>query len=152
MTSPFLSSLRLDGFLSFAPGSPATVLRSLNVIIGPNGSGKSNLIEGVELLKATPSGFGAALRLGGSADAWIWKGGECQKAEIEANLYRPEPRQAYRYRMAFAAAGTNPSIEAEDFESIASSKDETAIRYLSLRGTQVEIAAKPSGGLGMVGQ
>ncbi len=41
----FLKSLHLDGFLSFAPGSEAIPLTSLNVLIGPNGSGKSNLIE-----------------------------------------------------------------------------------------------------------
>ena len=37
----FLQSLRLDGLLSFAPGSEAIPLTGLNVLIGPNGSGKS---------------------------------------------------------------------------------------------------------------
>jgi plasmid stabilization system protein ParE len=41
----FLQKIRLDGFLSFAPGSDALELRPLNVLIGPNASGKSNLIE-----------------------------------------------------------------------------------------------------------
>jgi chromosome segregation ATPase len=40
----FLRSLRLDGLLSFPPGSDAIQLTPLNVLIGPNGSGKSNLI------------------------------------------------------------------------------------------------------------
>ena len=49
-----LETLRADGLLSFAPGAPEIALRPLNVIIGPNGSGKSNLIEAIELLRATP--------------------------------------------------------------------------------------------------
>jgi AAA15 family ATPase/GTPase len=52
-----ISELRLDGLLSFAPGSPSFGLQSLNVLIGPNGSGKSNVIEAIELLKATPEDF-----------------------------------------------------------------------------------------------
>jgi len=62
---PFLKSLRLDGLLSFPPGSEAIELQPLNVLIGPNGSGKSNLIEGIELLHATPTGFANAIREGG---------------------------------------------------------------------------------------
>ena len=52
-----IQQIRLDSFLSFAPGSEAFELEPLNVLIGPNGSGKSNLIEAVELLHATPTGF-----------------------------------------------------------------------------------------------
>ena len=47
--------LRLDSFLSFAPGSESFDLRALNVLIGPNGSGKSNVIEAFELLRSTPA-------------------------------------------------------------------------------------------------
>ena len=61
---PFLKSLRLDGLLSFPPGSEAIPLTPLNVLIGPNGSGKSNLIEGIELLHALPTGFASAIREG----------------------------------------------------------------------------------------
>ena len=53
----FLQKIRLDGFLSFAPGSDALELRPLNVLIGPNASGKSNLIEAFELLRAMPTNF-----------------------------------------------------------------------------------------------
>ena len=42
-------------------------LSSLNVLIGPNASGKSNFIEMLELLRATPSNFAAAVRDGGGA-------------------------------------------------------------------------------------
>ena len=71
----FLKSLHLDGFLSFAPGSEAIPLTSLNVLIGPNGSGKSNLIESLELLRATPTAFAAAIRAGGGVTDYL---GECQ--------------------------------------------------------------------------
>lgn len=71
---PFLKSLRLDGILSFPPGSDAIPLTPLNVLIGPNGSGKSNLIEGIELLHATPTGFASAIREGGGVNEWLWKG------------------------------------------------------------------------------
>ena len=63
----FLRSLRLDGLLSFPPGSEAIPLTPLNVLIGPNGSGKSNLIEAIELLHATPTAFAAAIRDGAGA-------------------------------------------------------------------------------------
>jgi len=59
---PFLKSLRLNGILSFPPDSEPFELQPLNVLIGPNGSGKSNLIEGIELLHATPTGFASAIR------------------------------------------------------------------------------------------
>ena len=60
-----LETLRADGILSFAPGSPEIPLRPLNVIIGPNGSGKSNLIEIIELLAAAPTGLAPVIRQGG---------------------------------------------------------------------------------------
>ena len=62
-----IGKLRLDGLLSFAPGSETFELRDLNVLIGPNGSGKSNLIEALELLSATPRDFAATVRDGGGA-------------------------------------------------------------------------------------
>ena len=44
-----IQSIRLGGFLSFPPGSPALELRPLNVLIGPNGAGKSSFIEAFDL-------------------------------------------------------------------------------------------------------
>ncbi len=80
----FLKSIRLDGFLSFPPGSASIDLEPLNVIIGPNGSGKSNLIEAVELLHATPPAFADAIRDGGGPGEWLWKGDSPPRsAEIE---------------------------------------------------------------------
>ena len=59
-------------------------LRPLNVLIGPNGSGKSNIIEALELLRATPTDFAAAIRDGGGAVEWFWKGETSKRvAKIE---------------------------------------------------------------------
>ena len=70
-----LKTLRLDGFLSFAPGSEPIELEPLNVLIGPNGGGKSNLIEAIELLRATPTNVAECIRDGGGVREWLWKGG-----------------------------------------------------------------------------
>lgn len=87
---PFLKSLRLDGLLSFPPGSEAIPLTPLNVLIGPNGSGKSNLIEGIELLHALPTGFASVIREGGGVREWLWKGDDGSgtgSIEVEINAY-----------------------------------------------------------------
>lgn len=107
MGARFIDSIRLDGFLSFAPDSPAFELQSLNVLIGANGSGKSNFIEAFELLKATPTDFARAIRDGGGAAEWLWKGkgNEAASAGIDAIL-KPRPDSNHgplRHRLSFAA-------------------------------------------------
>lgn len=114
---PFMSSIRLDGLLSFAAGSEAIPLTPLNVMIGPNGSGKSNLIEAIELLHATPSAFASAIRQGGGASEWLWKGdGGNGSATIEATLSgSPAPRDL-RYRLAFTSADYRTEVTDEVIE------------------------------------
>ena len=68
-----IRSLRLDGFLSFAPGSEPFEMRPLNVLIGPAGSGKSNLIEALDLLAATPGDEARAVRGVEDLRDWLWK-------------------------------------------------------------------------------
>ena len=70
----FIKSITMDGLLSFAPGSQTFELEPLNVLIGPNGVGKSNVIEVFELLRSLPTDFAQAIRDGGGADEWLWKG------------------------------------------------------------------------------
>lgn len=113
----FLTSLRLDGFLSFPPGSPAIPLTSLNVLIGPNGSGKSNLIESMELLRATPTAFASAIRDGGGAREWLWKGDRSNgHAAIEVLVAGNDPIPDLRYRLSFSASGTRTEVTDEALE------------------------------------
>ena len=86
---PFLKSLKLDGILSFPPGSEAIPLTPLNVLIGPNGSGKSNLIAVINLLHALPTGFVSAIREGGGVREWLWKGDEPQRiGTVNIEIYK----------------------------------------------------------------
>ena len=55
------------------------------MLIGPNGSGKTNLIEALELLRATPAGFVSAIRAGGGMEEWRWKG-EKQVPSVEIDV------------------------------------------------------------------
>src|SRR3954468_3295826 len=109
-----LETLRAHGLLSFAPGSPAISLQPLNVIIGPNGSGKSNLIEAIELLRATPTGFASVIRDGGGGREWLWKGGGTP-GTLKARLARPG-QSSLRYRLRFAAAGQRTEVVDEALE------------------------------------
>lgn len=115
----FLQSLRLDGLLSFAPGSEAIPLTGLNVLIGPNGSGKSNLIEAIELLHATPTAFANAIRDGGGAEEWLWKGkGGNGNATIEARLAQNGKTQGLRYRLAFTSSAHRTEVTDEVLENV----------------------------------
>lgn len=114
----FLQSLRLDGLLSFAPGSEAIPLTGLNVLIGPNASGKSNLIEALELLHATPTAFADAIRDGGGAEEWLWKGkGGNGAAAIEALLSPTKKIPGLRYRLGFTSSAQRTEVTDEVLEN-----------------------------------
>jgi predicted ATPase len=120
---PFLKSLRLDGLLSFPPGSEAIPLTPLNVLIGPNGSGKSNLIEGIELLHALPTGFASAIREGGGVREWLWKGDDASgtgiiEARTEFTGSPPFLPTDIGYRLAFAASGPRVEVTDEVLEDV----------------------------------
>lgn len=114
----FLTSLRLDGLLSFAPGSEVIPLTPLNVLIGPNGSGKSNLIEAIELLRATPTAFASAIRDGGGAREWLWKGDGNGNATIEALIAGTAHVPHLRYRLAFTSTGQRTEVTDEVIEEV----------------------------------
>ena len=119
----FLQSLRLDGLLSFAPGSEAIPLTGLNVLIGPNGSGKSNLIEAIELLHSTPTAFANAIRDGGGAQEWLWKGGNSNgSATIEVCIQGAQRIPDLRYRLSFTAAGQRTEVTDEILEDTKKAK------------------------------
>ena len=115
-----IKDIRLDGLLSFPPGSDAFELRDLNVLIGPNGSGKSNLIEAFELLSATPHDFAAAVRDGGGPAEWLWKGGDAKRhAEIEAVLESGTPTgRPLRYQLKFTTVQSRVEILDEAIEEV----------------------------------
>ena len=111
-----IRSLRLDGFLSFAPGSDPFELRSLNVLIGPNAAGKSNLIEALGLLAATPNDLAGAVRKGGGSREWLWKGiPAADSAEIDAVLERKNG-QDIRYRLSLGSVRTRLELLDEAIE------------------------------------
>ena len=122
----FIRSLDLSGLLSFPPDMEPFELQALNVLIGPNGSGKSNIIEALEFLRATPTDFAAAIRDGGGAVEWFWKGEtskrvariEVETGDESTGLATPGGR-ALRYRLEFVTA--NNRIEVSD-EAIEESK------------------------------
>lgn len=71
---PFITSVTLEGFLSFSYGAHGLVdfpLNQLNVAIGPNGSGKSNLVEAIALLRSAPRDLEATVRRGGGVASWL---------------------------------------------------------------------------------
>jgi predicted ATPase len=110
--------LRLDSFLSFAPGSEAFDLRALNVLIGPNGSGKSNVIEAFELLRSTPTDLAGAIRVGGGPTEWIWKGRDLTSgATLEVDLGHGTPTgRPLRYRLQFTSVQSRTEILDEAIE------------------------------------
>lgn len=122
MLEPFIRRLKLDSFLSFAPGSEAISLNPLNVVIGPNGAGKSNLIEVLELLRATSTDFASAIREGGGAEDWLWRGDKLGKApaKLDVELGQcPLTRRPLRYKLDFAAAAGRVEILDEAIEEAA---------------------------------
>lgn len=131
MSKRFIKHLRLDGFLSFAPDSEPFELHPLNVLIGPNGSGKSNVIEAVELLRATPSDFAAAIRDGGGPLEWLWKGQEKPlPATVDIELDHCAPtRRPLRYRLEFTAAQSRVEVLDEAIEEVAPLPDEADVFF-----------------------
>lgn len=120
----FIKKLRLSNLLSFPPNpEQAFELKPLNVLIGPNGAGKSNVIEALELLRATPTDFATAIRDGGGADEWLWKGEEGEKTatiEIETGeaptgLATPTG-ESLRYRLEFTSARHRVEVVDEAIE------------------------------------
>jgi len=122
----FVRQLKIHGLLSFPPEMEPIELRSLNVLIGPNGSGKSNLIEALELLRSTPADFATAIRDGGGAAEWIWKGenrGQSRAAiDVETDVAPGGPvtptGRPLRYRLEFTSANNRVEVLDEAIEEV----------------------------------
>ncbi|MGC4070850.1 MAG: AAA family ATPase [Polyangiaceae bacterium] len=143
MTHQLFQSLRLDGLLSFAPGSPAVELRPLNVLIGPNGSGKSNFIEAFELLSALPTSLQNHIRGGGTPEDWIWKGKpRCTKATVAVQIQRDgHPRE--EYQLALGLVGQRLDVDAESFQELVPAYgSELPFVYADIQGKVAKVATK----------
>lgn len=121
MPLPLLSSIQLQGFLSFRPTSPAIPLTGLNVLIGPNGSGKSNFVEALSVLRAVPKDLPLPIRAGGGVKDWLWQGdAPATQARIEI-LFAPglikTSAKAIRYRLTFGAQGDSFVVLDERIET-----------------------------------
>ena len=115
----FIQRLRMPGLLSFPPGMDFFDLQSLNVLIGPNASGKSNVIETLALLQALPTDFAAAVRRGGGATEWLWKGGGLRvpPAAVDVEVDPGEATGRHLcYRLSFAAIGPRVGIVDESID------------------------------------
>ena len=126
-----IASLRLDGFLSFAPASEAFELEPLNVLIGPNGAGKSNVIEAIELLAAMSVDFASAIRDGGGAREWLWKGpGRAVPSTIDVVLAASTPtKRPLRHRIEFSEVGGRVEVLDEAIEEVAPPPDEADVCF-----------------------
>ena len=114
----FIRTLRLQNFLSFGPDSYELELNSLNVLIGPNGAGKSNLIEAIDLLRASAKDLREPIQEGGGGvSEWLWKGAiRSPIAEVDATLYFPDGHKPLRHRFSFTAVGQRFELVDEAIE------------------------------------
>src|SRR5215218_4690183 len=147
--STFLRSLKLTNFLSFGPQSQEIELTPLNVLIGPNASGKSNFIEALELIHATPTDISDAIRIGGTAGEWLWKGSEVgtqlnggfaghrdasvfessKVATIETKIQACDKVPELRYRLAFTEASSRLEIVDEALENSSGTKGKNDVFF-----------------------
>ena len=126
-----LQRLRLDSFLSFAPDSEPFDLEPLNVLIGPNGGGKSNLIEAIELLRATPLDVAQCIRDGGGVAEWLWKGHDrTAPATLDVIVDHGTPTgRPLRYRLEFAAVANRLEVLDEAIEDVAARPGESDVYF-----------------------
>ena len=114
----------MQGFLSFPPDMRPFELQDLNILIGPNGSGKSNIIEAIELIRATPTDFAAAIRDGGGAAEWFWKGErakgvagiEIETGDSATGLKTPNDGRGLRYSLEFGTDNARVEVLDEAIE------------------------------------
>lgn len=115
-----IKSIRLTHFLSYGSSSEEIALLPLNIIIGPNGSGKSNLIEAIELIRATPKDLLTPIRDGGGVRDWLWKGTQSPStaiATVDAVFANPKSSSNLRYILSFTEVAQRFEIVDERVEN-----------------------------------
>ena len=137
----FIKRLRMGGLLSFPPDMESFELQPLNVLIGPNASGKTNFIEVLELLRAAPVDFAAAIRDGGGALEWLWKGSGWKSPptptlEVETGPFKG-PGRPLKYRLSFRVMGLKAEIQEEAIEEAAPQEDGLLSYYEFRQGRSV---------------
>lgn len=130
----FIKSINLTNFLSYGNSENSTSnkidLTNLNVIIGPNGSGKSNLLEAIELIKATPRDLMTPIRDGGGVRDWLWKGNRSALAAmLNVVVEYPKGPTSLRYSLSFTEVAQRFEILDERVEKSAPDPGHT-IPYL----------------------
>lgn len=98
ITPPLIRRLVLKNFLSYGPEGVSVDLLPLNVLIGPNGSGKSNLLEALEILRATAGDLQATVREGGGIGEYLWKASGTPEPAVIGVLIR------------YPGSGINPEL------------------------------------------
>ena len=147
-----IERIRLKNILSFGEEGQEITLEPLNVLIGPNGSGKSNLIEVLGLLHAAPTDLAAAIRAGGGASEWMWKGEEVSvfpTAEfgVTAQDSMEFDNNSVSHHLEFTDYGQHHfSILGESLEGASTGTDASElVSYYRQSGEQVSISAYVSG-------
>ena len=115
-----IKSIRLTHFLSYGGGTEEIALLPLNIIIGPNGSGKSNLIEALELIRATPKDLLTPIRDGGGVRDWLWKGTKSPStaiATVDAVFVNPKSNACLRYLLSFTEVAQRFEVVDERVEN-----------------------------------
>jgi len=112
-----IQHLAPKNFLSFGPNNPGIELRALNLLIGPNGSGKSNLIEAINLMRATPKEVRDVTRKGGGVAEWIWKGQPKDPALVDWLVNYPNGPMPLRHTLAFRSIAQAFSLDDERVEN-----------------------------------
>jgi predicted ATPase len=105
---PLLTSITLQGFLSYGPEAVTIPLTALNVLIGSNGSGKSNFVEALSVLRAVPKDLPLPIRQGGGVKDWLWRGDKARAVEARLEILLGEGQiaePAIRYHLTFGAEG-----------------------------------------------
>ncbi len=112
-----IHSLRLENFLSYGPQGMQIELEPLNIVIGPNASGKSNLIQAIELLRASPINITLPIIQGGGVDEWLFKGGrEAPTAELQVVIDYPNELEKLIHTVSFVSRGQHFQIVDETIQ------------------------------------